>query len=365
MSNDLVVIGSGIVGLNSAISFKSRYPKSNVLVIERGVLPYGASTKNAGFACFGSVSELVNDLKSMSESGVWETVELRYKGLLKLRSLLGDKAIDYKSYGGYEVFNKKVTFERYATFIEPFNKRIKEIVGKGKIYKVNSKKIKGSGFRGFSHCIENAAEGQIDTGKMMESLLGLAREKGIKILNGIDIKSIGDTGEEVELTTKDNFSFKAKKVIVATNGFARELLKKEDVKPARAQVLVTSPIRDLKIKGAFHYEEGFYYFRNINDRVLFGGGRNLDLRAEETSEFGLTRKIQQKLEELLRENILPGQKYTIEYRWSGIMGVGSEKKPIIRHVSPNTVCAVRMGGMGVAIGSMVGELAVKELIKGS
>ena len=43
--------------------------------------------------------------------------------------------------------------------------------------------------------------------------------------------------------------------------------------------------------------------------------------------------------------------------WSGILGIGDQKKPIIERVSPNVVVAVRMGGMGVAIGSLVGEEA--------
>lgn len=362
--NDLVVVGSGIVGLNAAIAYKDQYPKSKVLVVERGVLPYGASTKNAGFACFGSVSELAGDMEQMRADTVWSTVELRYRGLLRLRKLLGDKSIDYRAYGGYEVFNNKVTFEKYAACIEPFNKAVKEIVKKKNVYRVNRDKIKDSGFKGFLHCIENTEEGQIDTGKMMDALLSLAHKKGIHLLNGVYIKKINESGNEVELLTADGFSFSAKKIVIATNGFAKELLKGEDVKPARAQVLVTTPVKGLKIKGAFHYDEGYYYFRNIGDRVLFGGGRNLDKKGEETMEFGLTKKIQGSLEVLLKENILPGKKFAIEHRWSGIMGIGAEKKPIIKHISPNVVCAVRMGGMGVAIGSLVGELAVKELLKG-
>lgn len=45
-----LVIGGGIVGLSTAISIKEKVPKSSVLVVERGILPSGASTKNAGFA---------------------------------------------------------------------------------------------------------------------------------------------------------------------------------------------------------------------------------------------------------------------------------------------------------------------------
>ena len=104
---DLVVIGSGIVGLSTAISFKQKNKKASVLVIEKGLLPSGASTKNAGFACFGSPSELLDDLGRMKHETVWETVKLRWKGLELLRKRLGDKNIDYKNWGGYELFDSE------------------------------------------------------------------------------------------------------------------------------------------------------------------------------------------------------------------------------------------------------------------
>ena len=59
---DLAVIGSGIVGLTTAIYYKQKHPDKKVVVLEKGSLPKGASTKNAGFACFGSVSEILSDL---------------------------------------------------------------------------------------------------------------------------------------------------------------------------------------------------------------------------------------------------------------------------------------------------------------
>ncbi|MBA3901114.1 MAG: FAD-binding oxidoreductase, partial [Bacteroidetes bacterium] len=63
----LTVIGSGIVGLSAAIHFKKLNPNAKVIVLERGILPNGASSKNAGFACFGSPSEILDDLKHQSE----------------------------------------------------------------------------------------------------------------------------------------------------------------------------------------------------------------------------------------------------------------------------------------------------------
>ena len=46
---DLIVIGAGITGLSTAASFKEKHPAADVLVIEQGTLPLGASTRNAGF----------------------------------------------------------------------------------------------------------------------------------------------------------------------------------------------------------------------------------------------------------------------------------------------------------------------------
>ena len=101
---DFTVVGSGIVGLSCAIRLRETYPKSKILILERGILPQGASTKNAGFACFGSLSEILDDLKYHSEETVFELVKKRWEGFQLLRKNLGDKAIDFQQLGGYELF---------------------------------------------------------------------------------------------------------------------------------------------------------------------------------------------------------------------------------------------------------------------
>lgn len=356
---DLVVIGSGIVGLNAAISYQEKHKKAKVLVLERGMLPSGASTKNAGFACFGSVSELLSDLRQSSEEQVWQTVGMRIKGLELLRKRLGDTHIGYREYGGYELFDDDERFRECTEQVHYLNKQLRQFMKEKEVYSIANRRIAGFGFKGIKGLLFNKKEGQIDTGRMMTELLKLAQSKGVLILNRVEVQRLEDSRHGVDLLTTAG-EIRTGKVIVATNGFASELLDLKDVKPARAQVLVTKPIPDLRIKGTFHYDEGFYYFRNIGSRILFGGGRNLDFEAETTTELALNANIQQRLDQLLKQVILPDTAFEVEQRWAGIMGVGSEKKPIIRKLSPNTVCAVRMGGMGIAIGSLVGKLAADE-----
>ncbi len=354
---DFAIIGSGIVGLNAAINLKKKYPKAKITVFERGMLPSGASSKNAGFACFGSPSELLDDIAKNGEDTCFSLVEKRWKGLLKLRSLLGDENIDFQANGSFEIFNNKNDFERCESQLDYLNKNLKSLFGKD-VYSNASHHIHEFGLN-IQYMIKNNMEGQIDTGKMISSLITLAASMGIIILNNCLVNNINDEGSCVTIKINDSTKIKAQKIIVATNGFAKQFAPELDVEPARAQVLVTAPIENLKLKGTFHYDEGFYYFRNIHNRVLLGGGRKLDFKGENTSEFGLTPLIQNKLEQMLAEIILPDTKFEIEQRWSGIMGVGREKKPIIKKVSDCIVYAVRMGGMGVAIGSLVGEEAAE------
>jgi glycine/D-amino acid oxidase-like deaminating enzyme len=355
---DLIVIGSGIVGLSTAISFKEKNKKAKILILEKGILPNGASFKNAGFACFGSVSELIDDFTKMPEKTVLDTIEMRWQGLKILRKRLGDKNLDFKHYGGYELFNSKTEYKICSEKINHFNSIINNLLGKPNCYSIiEPKKLP---FNNISGVIFNKYEGQIDSGRMLNNLINLARQFDITILNGICVSEINSHSGSVELLTS-NGVFNASKVIVATNGFVNQLLKIKDVNPARAQVLITKPIKNLNIKGTFHYQQGYYYFRNIDNRILLGGGRNLDFKKETTTSEGLNLKIQTQLDELLRNIILPNTSYEVDYRWSGIMGVGSEKKPIIKIVQPNVLAAVRMGGMGIAIGSLVGKLAAKEI----
>jgi len=93
---DYVVVGSGIVGLNTALHLKIKHPNAKIIILEKGLFPQGASTKNAGFACFGSLSEILKDLESHTESEVLELIEQRYKGLNLLRRTLGDDALCYQ-----------------------------------------------------------------------------------------------------------------------------------------------------------------------------------------------------------------------------------------------------------------------------
>jgi len=357
-SIDVAIIGGGIVGLSAAIHLKMQKPELRIVILEQGVLLSGASMRNAGFACFGSPTELTTDLETHSAAEVFKLVEQRWNGLKQLRTLLGDSAIGYDATGGYEVFDDEQTFESCTRNLKEFNRHLQPITGMKETYKINDTKIKSFGFNGFKHLIEISGEAQINTGKMMQALMKKAANLGVIALNGVKFISYADTGNGVELQTSWK-TLDAKRLLFATNGYTSSLLENLDVKPARAQVLITSPIKELKIKGNFHFDRGYYYFRNVGNRLLLGGARNLDFEKETTTETEVTQKIQTALEKILAVHILPTVEYTIENRWSGVMGIGQTKSPMVERLFPHIFCAVRMGGMGVALGIGIGKDAAE------
>ncbi|MEO1217859.1 MAG: FAD-dependent oxidoreductase, partial [Bacteroidota bacterium] len=162
---------------------------------------------------------------------------------------------------------------------------------------------------------------------------------------------------------ENELNFSCEKVVFSTNAFSRKFFPQLELKPGRGQVLITAPIEELKIKGVFHMEEGYYYFRNYGNRLMLGGGRNLDFKGEESLEMKTTDLIMSKLEALMQEIIIPDEVFKIEHTWAGIMAFGESKEPICQQVDDRLFAALRLGGMGVAIGSALGQDMATLLLK--
>lgn len=356
---DYIVIGSGIVGLSTALSIRDRKPQATILVMERGILPTGASTKNAGFACIGSLTEILDDLRTMSQNDVLRLVEMRIKGLKRLRKRLGDIAIGYAQNGSYELITNpelNALDKLYAV-----NDMLRPLLGIDAFSRADHR-IQDFGFnKGLvKHMLQNNAEGELDTGKMMKGLLDLCLQAGIEIKTGAEVIRIVDEGTDVRVFINhkhlgQHIMFSCTQLAVCTNAFANQLIPGLDIQPGRGQVLITKPIPYLKIKGIFHFNKGFYYFREVNGRLLFGGGRNLDFEGEKTDTLSYNELILADLLKKLDIMILPETHFEVDYSWTGIMAFGSDKFPLTMPHGKNIFLGVRMGGMGVAMGSEVGD----------
>ncbi|GAB3425759.1 NAD(P)/FAD-dependent oxidoreductase [Niabella aquatica] len=349
---DIIIVGAGFTGLWTAFYLKQKYPSKKITIIERGPVPAGASGRNAGFACFGSFTEILSDIDTIGTDKALQLLNWRFEGLKTIRQHFNDSAIDYYNTGGYELLNKEASLEKLSAV----NSLLYPVTSATETFILKNELIGQFGFANTRYLIENRFEGGLHPGKLLGALIQKLSGMDVQLMCGTELKSFEESSDDIKLQTTDKRTLHTQQLIFCTNAFSKSILPHIAVVPARGQVLLTAPVPDLKFKGVFHYDEGFYYFRNLNNRILLGGARNTAIATEYTLDAFTTLPIQQALEDFLSKFILPGQKPAIACRWAGIIAMGQEKTPILKQLTDRTFCAVRLGGMGVALAPAMGKL---------
>ena len=362
--NDLIVIGGGIVGLSAALQASILRPHWKIAVIERDTFGGGGSTKNAGFACFGSLSELAHDRSVLGDDEAAALLKKRIDGLKLLRNSLGDSSIGYRACGSLELIRKGAGYEMPSwETISEVNAWAAETTGSMHTFHIaKGKELAGISNKTIEGAIASPLEGAIETGKMMQALRSKAQKTGIRLLFGLNVTGWNQhtTNHQIEIErvgasgVAERFAMKVPHVAIATNAFARELIPKCDVNPKENMVLVTEAIDNLSFDGTVHMDAGHLYARNIQNRMLIGGGRHWNLKKNT--------ELEQKLKALLNDAFPETLMANIEYQWTGILGIGATRMPIVSKLHARSVAAVKLGGMGVAMGMQLGKESIELLL---
>lgn len=353
---DLIIVGAGLTGLQAALGFKQAKPDREILVIERSPVPRGASTRNAGFACFGGPTELLADLDAYGEASMVETVRERFAGIRALKANFSGRNIDWEDNGGCEVIDDPETEAMVRERLPALNRLLAEVTGLKETW------LETTPLNGF-YTLGNPLEGQLHPGKLVELLLADCRKAGVRFLFGTEVTNV--RGNEVEVG--DLGTIPAGQVLLTVNAFARQLLPEEFgelIRPVRNQVLLSRPLKNMTLRGCYHYHEGYVYFRNVGpDRILIGGARHLAGPRSETDAFGQNRQIVRQLVDRLGR-WLPQYQLRLEdfpFTWSGIIAQGPGKSPILQRTDSGVLVAGRLAGMGVALSAALAERAVGDL----
>lgn len=362
LQQDYIVIGGGIIGLATAVTLKKKEPDAKVLVLESGVLPQGASTRNAGFTCFGSLTEILEDIQVMGTEKAIAQVNERWKGLQLLRAALGNSAIGFKQTGNYELISTNLLPK--LKYLPDVNELLRPLFNANVFIRVDGN-IKQFGFsENHVHAlILNQFEGQLDSGKMMSALQQKALSLGVMIRYGSQAERpqniLGGLAVPVKNPRGKSLIFRARAVAICVNAYMNDLLPEYNIKPGRGQILVTEPLpTPPKFLAPCHMGNGFWYFRTLEDnRILLGGGRNLFRQQETTTQLETTNNIMAPLKAILQEVIVPGQEPRIDYAWAGLMGFSQDRLPRVEEVSSQKHLAIGFAcnGMGVARGYSAGQ----------
>ena len=353
---DFVVVGAGFTGLSAAYHLAIKHKGAKIALLDRYLPPLGASTRNAGFACIGTVGEFIADSQLEQDERVWDRMSERWQGLSLLRSILGDQVIGYEPLGGHELFTEEEEFERVTTYLASCNTALKQRTGLDQWY--NLTRINGY------NAIQMPREGQLQPAMAWSGFAQLCEQMGIHLVWGRSLVEMTEKMDGVILRVEErengNRELHSSSVILATNAFSKSLDQDVSVRPGRGLVLLTKALDSQPWRGTFHAQQGYIYFRNVGaDRLLLGGARHVDLSGETTAQFGVNSDIKAFLGKYMKQ-VLRIDPTEVEFEWSGIMGFTPDKNPVIRtEISGNTAWAVGLSGMGVALSTELGRKAAE------
>jgi glycine/D-amino acid oxidase-like deaminating enzyme len=354
---DLAIVGAGLTGLFTALFVREKFPHWKIDLFEKRQFGAVASTRNAGFACFGSPSEVLGDIDSMGNDAAIALVEKRWKGLERLKRLVPENAMRLKQNGGYEVFLNNSLYEDVRERLPDLNRAMADIFS-GIVYhevRPDHKTWKGK--------IRIDGEASLDPFALCHYLEKQLTSQGVQIYRGIEIADFSETENGVVLESEHLGEVRYSHLILATNALTSIPGIASSITPSRNVVLVSKPYEKPCIKGNYHEYKGYVYFRDLGNRLLIGGGRHWEMDASKTISLEVPNEQVQRLENYARENIPGASAFTTDIAWSGIIAASprGDKRTLLKREGERTLVAARLSGMGVALSNVL-ESEAAELL---
>ena len=350
---DALVVGGGIVGMNTALELASREPEWRIAVVDALPLGGGGSTRNAGFTCFGSPSELLDDWRALGPEATVDLVRLRWEGLQALRAKWGDKALGHRACGAVEAFTDAALFEEVMAFLPDLNEALEDVF-QGSAF--HTAPAESSTLHALCGQFRSPLEGDLNTGAMVQAMRTGLDRAGVAWWPGLKVEELTDA-QGIWTVACGSLSVSTRHVLLATNAFAQNLID-VDVRPVANQVLVSQVMQGLKLDHTVHHDRGYVYVREIEGRLLIGGGRQWDCRDDD--------EVAQRLTAWAERHVVGCDPFQVTHRWKGQLGIGRSRRPEVKTLKPGLHAGVRLGGMGVAIGTTVGrmlaDLALRERV---
>ena len=331
---DVLIVGAGLMGCWLALFLQRLRPAPSILVVERDLVGYGASTRNAGFLTCGNISEMLEDSRLLGLDDVIEVFERRRRGIEIVRADLPGLALDECGSADFD----PVTDEKCD-----FAARVNKAAG-GAVFEEGRAMLGGRE----QAVIRNGSDAGLHPGELLAALR--ARCTGATFAHGVEIRALGEGrvhwaagGQEGETSYGQAF--------VCTNGFAVELDAASKVLPGRGQIIVTSPVRARTERVLGYMRAGYDYFRFADGRLLIGGGRDCFRDAEATTRMEASAEVLKHLK-AAAARVLGHNEFRVEWHWAGVMGfVGGAHlggSPL-RRMDESTEAVAGFGGMGVAL----------------
>ena len=351
---EIVVVGGGYTGLLCAINLIENY-NLDVILIEAGKIGWGASSRNGGFCSFPPIKTSFKKLQKIY--GKEETKRF-FRNAVEGSNYTKDIISNYN-------IDCDVTGESNFIVAHHPNK-FKQIKEQAEVYKsefgIETEIYSKEEFNKFGHggneqfgALSYKPGFAINPLKFVNGITKYALSKKLKIFEHTLVDKINKNNGYYTLKSKEG-SVKAKKVVVATNGFYQEGLVPQlnsRILPVISNIIVTRKLTYKEID--LHNFKTFspivntknllYYYRKLPDnRILFG--TRGDFIGSDQSNLDRA-----KIMEKFFKNIFPDwASISIDYNWRGLIAMSQKLTPSIGKIE-NEEIYYGFGYHGVGVSS--------------
>lgn len=351
---EIVVVGGGYTGLLCAINLIENY-NLDVILIEAGKIGWGASSRNGGFCSFPPIKTSFKKLQKIY--GKEETKRF-FRNAVEGSNYTKDIISNYN-------IDCDVTGESNFIVAHHPNK-FKQIKEQAEVYKnefgIETEIYSKEEFNKFGHggneqfgALSYKPGFAINPLKFVNGITKYALSKKLKIFEHTLVDKINKNNGYYTLKSKEG-SVKAKKVVVATNGFYQEGLVPQlnsRILPVISNIIVTRKLTDKEID--LHNFKTFspivntknllYYYRKLPDNRILFGTRGDYIGSDQSN---LDRA---KIMEKFFKNIFPDwESISIDYNWRGLIAMSQKLTPSIGKIE-NEEIYYGFGYHGVGVSS--------------
>lgn len=340
---DVAIVGAGLAGLSLAYWLKTYAPTTRITIVEAESVAHGASGRNAGFNTAGStfyLAQLAQKYGAIEAAAYWD---FKQESLRLMREhLFARFQVDQQFWGSTTLYRDEKQRIEHQGLLESMNVAGLSVV-------------KDTGFKGVASGLSFAQEGCLHPVKLLNALADHLKSLGVTFRTNEAVAWGESVGKGVRLMCARSVG-QAQHVFLALNGYAGQFHPSLAawVAPKRAQMIALD-VGQRKLVGNFYDPAHKVYFRQDaqTGAMLVGGMRLIDEAAENSDFDKATQSIQTALQSYLQD--LLGESFSVQARWSGVMGFTPEERPYVRAVPflPHTtfVGGFSGHGMGLAFGT--------------
>ncbi|MCX2723692.1 NAD(P)/FAD-dependent oxidoreductase [Roseibium salinum] len=357
---DVAVVGAGYAGLSAAL--KLAQAGVSVCVLEVEHVGYGASGRNGGFCCLGGTK--LNERQLIRAFGLEEArkfVAFQVAGVNLVAHRLDSWGVDADRHSKGEVF--LAHRPKDTAGLQSEGAFLKETFGiKTRYLSKDDLDAEGHGGPGFHGGLHVPYGFALNPMAYVQALAEQVRTAGGKIFGKSPVTALSQDGDRWRLETGYGL-VRAKKVVLAGNGYAREDVPKwlhGRTLPVMSSIQVTRPLSEDELSAQGWTSDTMsadtrillHYFRLLPDRRFLFGTRG-GIFENEPSLAAMRKRARSDF-----ENMFPAWAHVeAEFSWYGHVCLARRLTPFVGEVPGMAGVYAAMGwhGSGIAMASISGE----------